>query len=503
METAKPLRWKPALFIIALAAIAYAIILLKSEWKYEQVRSMGLIITGLVTYLLLLIWWLAFSRATGRARLAGIAVFILPLLLFRLKGLTGDFIPIFEFRFAKRAAAIGPAGKTDSTAKRTDFPQLLGPNRDAVIPGIELDPDWAKHPPQLIWKQPIGAAWSGFSIAGNRAVTQEQEGETELVVCYDILTGKRIWQAQNSGKYDTKIAGAGPRATPTIAGERVFTFGATGVLRALSLTDGAVLWTRELATELGRAVPEWGFASSPLALDDRVIVSIGAGAGKSLIAVNATDGKTAWTAGDRDLNYSSPFLLDTPAPQLVMFNSKAITAHAPKTGAVLWEHEWGTGFPNVARPIPVGPGKVVFSSGYGVGSALLTITAGEKWSVSQEWKTPRFQAKFSNPVLLDGHIYGVSDGIFACLDPSDGKVKWKDGRFGHGQGLLFGSLYLQMTEDGQLVLLRPTPEAANELGRIKVFDDKTWNTIAISGDLLLVRNDQEAACLRLKLKSAN
>ena len=138
METAKPLRWKPALFIIALAAIAYAIILLKSEWKYEQVRSMGLIITGLVTYLLLLIWWLAFSRATGRARLAGIAVFILPLLLFRLKGLTGDFIPIFEFRFAKRAAAIGPAGKTDSTAKRTDFPQLLGPNRDAVIPGIEL-----------------------------------------------------------------------------------------------------------------------------------------------------------------------------------------------------------------------------------------------------------------------------------------------------------------------------------------------------------------------------
>jgi outer membrane protein assembly factor BamB len=500
MEPQKPLRWKQALILVGISAIAYAVIFAKSEWKYEQQRNIALLITSLLTYLALLLWWLFLSRATGRPRLAGLGVFLLPFVLFRLRGLTGNFTPIFEFRFAQKAATIAPSGPLENGVARSDFPQLLGPNRDAVVPGIVLDPDWQKNPPTLVWKQPIGPAWSGFSIVGNTAVTQEQSGETELVVAYELHTGKRIWAVENPGKYDTTIAGAGPRATPTIAGDRVFTLGATGVLRATALKDGATIWTRDLSAEYGRKVPEWGFASSPLIVGETVIVSIGAKPGKSLVAFSKNDGKPIWQAGDRDLNYSSPFLLTDPKPQLIMFNSHAITAHEPTTGAVLWEHPWGTGFPNVARPIPVAPGKVVFTSGYGIGSALLTITDGEKWSISQEWKTPRFQAKFSNPVLIGTHIYGVSDGIFACLDTADGKVKWKGGRFGHGQGLLLGEHYLQMTEDGALVLLRPTPEAENELGRFKVFDDKTWNTFAISGDLLLVRNDQEAACLRLTLK---
>jgi outer membrane protein assembly factor BamB len=501
MESQKPIRWKQALILIAISAAAYAVIFVKSEWKYEQQRSMAIILTGLLTYLALLIWWLFISRAKGRTRIAGLGLFILPFLFFRVRGLTGNFIPIFESRFAKKATALAPSPTASSTGTRTDFPQFLGANRDATVPGIDLDPDWKTNPPQLLWRQPIGAAWSGFSIVGDTAITQEQSGETELVSAYHLHTGQRLWATANPGKYDTTIAGAGPRATPTIAGDRIFTLGATGVLRATALKDGASIWTRDLAAEYGRKPPEWGYASSPLIVGETVVVSIGAGPGKSLAAFRTSDGNPVWLAGDRDLNYSSPFLLTNPEPQLIMFNSHAITAHHPSTGAVLWEHPWGTGFPNVARPIPIAPGKVVFSSGYGVGSALLTITPGEKWTASQEWKTSRFQAKFSNPVLIGTHIYGVSDGIFACLDTADGKVKWKGGRFGHGQGLLLGQHYLQMTEAGELVLLRPTPEAENELARITVFDAKTWNTLAISGDLLLVRNDQEAACLRLKLKA--
>mgnify|MGYP003339858694 CR=1 FL=1 len=160
----------------------------------------------------------------------------------------------------------------------------------------------------------------------------------------------------------------------------------------------------------------------------------------------------------------------------------------------------------VARPIPVGENRVLFSSGYGVGSALLEVpSAGKSAAESGEgqpviWKTTRFQAKFSNPAERGGHVYGVSDGIFACLDLSDGSVKWKGGRYGHGQGLLVGELYLQMTESpGELVLLRPTPDAPNELACFPVFDAKTWNPIALAGELLLVRNDREAACIRLPL----
>ena len=493
------IRWKPALIIIALAAVGYGVAIFKSDWRFEQLRSHTLIITTLLLYVSLLVWWLFFARVFGRAKLVGLSAFVLPFALFRLRGMSGDFVPNFEFRFAKKAAALVPAGAA-SGGVRTDFPQLLGPNRDAILTGITLDADWAKHPPQLVWKQPIGAAWSGFSIVGERAVTMEQVGENEAVVCCDLLTGKRLWATENSGKFSTTIAGTGPRATPTIVGDRVFTFGGTAVLRALSLADGKVIWSHDLMAEFALKLPDWGFASSPLVHEGNVIVSIGGGAGKSLVAYRATDGQLAWSAGDRGVDYSSPFLIATPHPQLVVFNHKGITSHDPKSGAVLWDREWGTGFPNVSRPIVVAPGKVFFSSGYGIGSALLDVSGNP---IAEVWKTPRFQAKFSNPVLREGHIYGVSDGIFACLDVADGKVKWKGGRFGHGQGLLLGEHYLQMTESGELVLLRPTPDAENELGRVQVFDAKTWNTIALSGDLLLVRNDQEAACLRLALKAGN
>ena len=188
-----------------------------------------------------------------------------------------------------------------------------------------------------------------------------------------------------------------------------------------------------------------------------------------------------------------------------MFNSEAITAHDPATGAVLWEHPWGKGMPHVAAPIVTGGDRVLFSSGYGVGSALLEIAPGTdgKFTASELWKTIRFQAKFSNPLERDGYVYGMSDGFFACLDLRDGTVKWKSGRYGHGQCLLIGEYLLQITEDpGDLVLLHPAPEAANELARIHVFDSKTWNPPALSGDLLLLRNDTEAACLRLPLKKA-
>jgi outer membrane protein assembly factor BamB len=111
----------------------------------------------------------------------------------------------------------------------------------------------------------------------------------------------------------------------------------------------------------------------------------------------------------------------------------------------------------------------------------------------------KLKAKFSNPVLRDGHVYGLDDGIFACLDLRDGAVRWREGRHGHGQALLVGDLYLLMAENGELILFRPTPAGPGELHRFRVFDSKTWNPLALAGDLLLVRNDREAAALRLPL----
>ena len=152
-------------------------------------------------------------------------------------------------------------------------------------------------------------------------------------------------------------------------------------------------------------------------------------------------------------------------------------------------------------PVVVSSNRVLFSSGYGYGAELLEIShdANAKFSAALVWKSNRMKAKFAHLFVRDGNLYGLDDGILACVNLADGSQRWKEGRYGHGQGLLVGENYLLMAESGELVLLQPTATGPNELARFPAFKAKTWNPIALSDDVLLVRNDEEAACLRLKL----
>lgn len=508
-----PLRLWPAGLILALLATTLAVIRSLGHLPYQS-RNLASMVAVLLGLALLWLWWLLLSRAAWHWRLGvcGGAALVVALAvgLFRIRGVSGDLIPILEPRWARPVAPPAPAGSPPSTnaapvpatARRPDFPQFLGPDRNCVIPGVALDPDWVARPPQVLWRQPIGAAWSGFAIVGNQAVTQEQDGENETVTCYELLTGRRLWRHADAAHYNTTLAGEGPRCTPTIARNRVFTLGATGILNCLDLSDGRRLWTRQITTDAGSTVPEWGFAGSPLVVGGRVIVSAGGRDGRSLLAYHADTGEIVWSGGSRPANYSSPVLLTLAAtPQIVMFNSRQINAHDPHTGLVLWEYPWGTGHPQVAVPVPVGSNRVVFSSGYGVGAELLEIApdADNRLSARRVWKSIRLKAKFANFIARDGFLYGLDDGVLVCVAVNDGSLRWKEGRYGHGQMLLIGDLLLVTAENGELVLLRPTSEAPNELHRWRVFTGKTWNPPALAGDILLVRNDQEAACLRLPL----
>ena len=142
---------------------------------------------------------------------------------------------------------------------------------------------------------------------------------------------------------------------------------------------------------------------------------------------------------------------------------------------------------------------MLLSSGYGTGSELLQIKKAEKWSASRLWKSIRLKAKFTNVVYRDGYIYGLDDGILVCLDAATGEQKWKDGRYGHGQVILTGNLLLVMAENGDVVLVEPVPQGHRELARFSALNGKTWNPPALAGELLVVRNDKEAACYRLPL----
>jgi outer membrane protein assembly factor BamB len=500
-------RWWPAGWILLVGGVAHLAVRL---WPIQQiqVRNMILFSLGGVTLGCLGLWWLFASRASWRLRLGvllGVAVVFTGMAgLFRIRGVTGDLVPILEWRWAKeevvaRQAAAG--GTALEVSGRPDFPQYLGAGRNGRIEEVrEIAADWQARPPVVLWRQKIGQGWAGFAVVGNRAITLEQRGEREVVVCLDVLTGGLLWEHGDEARYESGLGGVGPRTTPTVVDGRVFTFGGTGVLNCLDLKDGRLIWQRRMAEEAAGGLPEWGYAGSPLVHGGKVIVSAGGGDGRSLRAYAVADGKPVWEGGSRGAGYASPMVFELGGvEQVVAFNLRFITAHDAGSGEVLWEHPWGTGQPVAAQPVRVSEDELVFSSGYGVGAERLRIArdGDGKWGAKRVWKSISLKAKMASFVAEGGVLYGLDDGILTGVDATMGRRLWKSGRYGHGQLLWVGRRMLVTAETGELVLLEPTREGPNEVARFEVFGGKTWNPPALSGDVLLMRTDEEAVCLRL------
>lgn len=501
------IRWWPGVLLVLLGTVSVIWVRLQTDWPFQKRNLTSyqiLILTGMA----LVVWWTFFSRAPNRLRLSitfgVVSVAIMAASLFRLRGMSGDMAPIIEFRWAGESAPVPASPRTlqpinSSTVTALSFPQFYGPNRDGVLPGPQLETNWTAHPPQVVWRKPVGAGWSGFAVVGEMCLTQEQRGENECVVARSLRTGDELWSHADKARYNTTIAGEGPRATPTVVSNRVFTFGATGILNCLDLVSGQRIWTRDVVKESGGKVPQWGATSSPLIVGDLVVVHGGEEGSHSLFAYRASDGVPAWRAGEKP-SYSTPMQATLAGtPQIVAFNDGSVSGHDPESGAVLWRRPWGNGNVVCASPLIVSSNRVLFSSGYGVGAELLELSRRTNDTLNAEriWKSIRMKAKFSHLFLRDGCVFGLDDGILACMDLSDGSQKWKEGRYGHGQGLLVGDTYLLMAESGELILLKPSPEAPNELARFRAVNSKTWNPLALAGDWLLVRNDREAVCLRL------
>jgi outer membrane protein assembly factor BamB len=517
--------------IVALAALGIGYVRLVGE-QTAQAKTLATFGIVVLTSLLLLLWFVVASGRPRRARLsalaavvAGVAAFVA---LVRVRGVTGDFVPVLEPRWRpkERAIATPPPPPTIAAAPSAapsaassaapeprataaprvttlnDYPQFLGPNRDGTLSGFRLARGWDKRPPRLLWRQPVGLGWSAFAIAGGRAITQEQRAGEEVVAAYDLASGRPLWVHADRLRFDSVIAGDGPRAVPTIDGGRVFTVGSTGLLNALDAETGRKLWSHDIVKENGAIVPDFGKVTAPLVVGERVVVSAGGPGGRSLVAYEKDTGELAWAAGEDRSGYGSPALLTLLGrPQLVSFNAGSVTAHEPASGRVLWTHAWPPAQPNVAPPLPVAPDRVLLSAGYGVGSKLFEIApAGDAYQARVLWESPRLKAKFVNMVLLDGFVYGLDDGILACLDPATGERKWKAGRYGHGQMILVERTLLVQTEEGELVLVEPNPEGLKELARFDALSAKTWNPPALAAPYLLVRNDKEAACYELPIE---
>jgi outer membrane protein assembly factor BamB len=384
-------------------------------------------------------------------------------------------------------------------AARNYWTNFRGPNRDGNYDEMPVMTQWPAQGLPLIWKQPIGQGYASFVVADGRAYTIEQRRGQEVVASYDVATGREQWkQAWNALYSDT--TGDGPRATPTWDDGRLYALGATGELRCLDAKSGAVIWGKNILNDNQAGNLSWAMAASPLIVDDKVIVLPGGSGGKSVVAYNKMTGAPVWRALDDTQAYVSPMLVTLAGRrQIVIVSSSRVMGVAPEDGSLLWSHPWDTSNGiNVSQPIMVSGNRFFISSGYGKGAALIEVGgSGKSFTARAIWENNNMKNKFNSSVVYQGHAYGLDEGILTCVDVNTGERKWKGGRYGYGQVLLASGHLIVMAENGELILVKATPQQHTEVARFQAIQGKSWNYPAIAGGRLLVRNATEMAAFNI------
>jgi outer membrane protein assembly factor BamB len=399
------------------------------------------------------------------------------------------------------ATAAATAPSTPIAAKAgAGWPGFRGPDRDGVVRGVRIETDWSKFPPVEMWRRPIGPGWSSFAVLGDLLYTQEQRGDDELVSAYRVSTGEPVWRHSDPVRFYESNGGAGPRATPTVSGDRLYTFGATGVLNALDASTGAVIWSRNASADTGVPLPGWGFTSSPLVIDNLVVVATSG----ALVAYDRVSGDKRWSRPSRGGSYSSPHRATIDGvPQILLMAGSGATSVAPSDGAVLWEHAWA-GSP-IVQPALTPDGDVLITTADAMGSMgmrRLSAAAGPNgWTIEERWVSRGLKPYFNDFVVHEGHAFGFDGSILSCINLEDGARRWKGGRYGQGQLVLLPEqdVLLILSEEGELALVGATTDQFREIARFPALDAKTWNHPVLVGDVLLIRNGEEMAAFRLPL----
>jgi outer membrane protein assembly factor BamB len=389
-----------------------------------------------------------------------------------------------------------PAGEP-AAAPEFMWAGFRGAERDGTIPGVQIETDWSASAPVLMWRRPVGPGWASFAVRGDILYTQEQRGPDEVVSAYKVLTGKPVWRHRDRARLGDPMGGPGPRATPALGADRVYTFGSTGILNALDLATGSILWSRNAANDLNAAIPTWGFSSSPLLVDDLVIVAVGG----TLAAYGSADGRPQWVGPAGGDSYSSPQAVTIDGvTQILLMDAAGTVSVAPETGRALWTHPWNARLPvlPIVQPARLEGGGVLLGDTNGIRRLAATLR-GEEWTVTERWASNGLKPYFNDFVVHRGHAYGFDGSILASVDLADGARNWKAGRYGQGQLVLLPDqdVLLVLSEEGELALVRAVPDRFTEVARVPALSGRTWNHPVLVGNVLLVRNGEEMAAFRL------
>ena len=399
---------------------------------------------------------------------------------------------------------------TASCVMAADWPQYLGPDRNAVSTETGLKRSWPEDGPSVLWTFPLGEGFGGAAVSDGKVYVLDRVGsEQDVLRCIDLATGKQEW----TFAYDApgKFEPPGSRSVPTIEGNYIYTCGSFGHVHCIDKRTHKAVWKKNVWTDFDEGeVPGWGIAQNPLIYGDLLILA-SQSKKAGVVAYDKLKGSVQWAspALPGEKGYVSPKLIKIGGDdQLVMISANgAVMGMAPKTGKVLWSYEgWRSGIP-VPNVTEIGDGRIFITGAYEAGSAMIKVEKeGDAFVVRELYKTSfkEFGTHVHPAIHYRGHLYAhcstneTRDGM-VCMD-LDGNVKWKTKRsplFDKGGFILVDGLFLSIDGNkGFLYLIEPDPNGFKELASAKLLDtNRCWAPLALSDGKLLIRDQKQMKCV--------
>ena len=380
-----------------------------------------------------------------------------------------------------------------------NWSQYRGPAKNGHAPTSTVAIDW-KRPPRARWFMPCGEGHSSIITSGKLVITLEQEGNQEVLIARNLDDGLPIWKVSETTKWQDSMSGIGPRSTPTLHQGKIYTLFSNGRLSCLDAKSGEVFWNTQILKQ-DYNFPEWGLSMSPLVWNDRIILNPG-GEESAVHAYAKDSGDLKWTSRLKGQGvYMSPEILSLLGEDhlLVALEGK-IAGLDPNNGETLWETPWKIFLNNaqIVQPIAISKNSFLLAAGYGKGAECLSIardSASDKYLIDSVWESKNLKAKFSNPVLKDGYLYGFSENLLVCLETKSGKLMWRGKKYGYGRILLVGQKLLILGNTGELSVIAANPNEFLEISSNQLLNDaRCWNGPALVNGYLIARNGEQIAC---------
>lgn len=385
-----------------------------------------------------------------------------------------------------------------------DWPQFLGPARDGVYAGLELNEKWPAAGPRVVWRKPVGTGLSGPVVAQNRLILFHRMADREVVESFDALTGAPQWRHAYPTTYRDDFGfDEGPRAVPVVANGIVYTFGAEGRLHAVELSSGKPLWHVDAMRQFGVAKGFFGAAGSPLVENGKLIANVG-GKDAGIVAFDAKTGKVVWTATSDAASYSSGVAATMLGRRYVLFLTReGLVGLDPENGQVRFRRAWRArqaASVNAATPLVVG-NAIFVSAEYGPGAGVLQFDGAKLQDV---WLSDEVLSNhYATSVHHEGRLFGFHGRqefgpVFRAVDMKSGKVLWSTERFGAGSVTLAGTRLLILRESGELILAAASSAALQPVARAQILPPTVRAYPALADGLLYVRNGDTLLCLDLR-----